>query len=130
MLKDIEKVLKLAETRVDFLHNVDDRWFYKWYQTYIEWLDDEIEEAKEEVKENNSVHLEDELWDVFWDYMCLLNSLEQSNMIDKKKVFERCFKKFSGRIKENWENQGELWNDIKAKQKTELLEEHNLKYKK
>lgn len=130
MLKDIERVLKLSDRRVDYLHNIDDKWFYKWYKTYIEWIDDEVEEVKEEIKENNSVYLEDELWDIFWDYMCLLNSLDQSKMIDKDKVFERCYKKFSWRLKPDWNNQDELWNDIKVKQKKELLEEHNNKYKK
>jgi NTP pyrophosphatase (non-canonical NTP hydrolase) len=44
------------------------------------------------------VLLEDELGDVFWDYICLLESLEQNGKIQKDKVFKRCWRKFSERL--------------------------------
>lgn len=123
----IEKILRLSKKRVKYLHNVDNRWFYKWYVSYIEWLKNEFEEMKKEVKINNSVYLEDELWDVFWTFSCLLSSLEEEWLIEKQKVFERCYKKFIERLWENadgWKN----WDEVKIKQKEELKNEHTLKY--
>ncbi len=32
MLKKIEKILELSEKRVNFLHNHDQSWFYKWFK--------------------------------------------------------------------------------------------------
>ena len=92
----------------------------------FDWLIDEINEAKEEYNNKKQVYLEDELWDIFWDYMCLLQSLEQEKMINSKKVFERCYKKFSERLWADWD--GVSWQEIKKKQKEELKTEHNLKY--
>jgi NTP pyrophosphatase (non-canonical NTP hydrolase) len=91
----------------------------------------ELEEALAENKQNNSVYLEDELWDIFWDYLCLLNSLKAEWKINSVgNVFKRAYRKFSWRINENtWENNW-LWKDVKAKQKEELKKEHNLIYKK
>jgi len=129
MFKIIEKIYKLSEKRINFLHNIDNKWFYKWYKTYIEWIQDELEETKCEIKEKNSVYLEDELWDVFWDYLCLLNSLEQTWYIDKKKVFERCYKKFSGRLWTDWQWAQEPWETIKKRQKEENRCEHEKMYK-
>ena len=125
-----EKINDLSKKRINYLHNINNRGFYKWAQTYFDWVLDEIQEVKDEYRENNSVYLEDELWDVFWDYMCLLHSLEQEKKIDMEKVFERCYKKFSERIWVNWDWNWNNWQEVKQAQKQELLQEHNLKYKK
>ena len=85
---------------------------------------DEIEEVKEELKENNHVYLEDELWDIFWDYMCFLESLEQEWKINKSRVFDRCYAKFSGRLNPDGSNNGE-WSTVKKIQKEKLKEEHD-----
>lgn len=127
MLKNIEKIIALSKKRINYLHNVDNRWFYKWNKTYINAIIEELEEVKKEIKENNSIYLEDELWDVFWAYICLLNSMEEEWLINKKKVFERSYNKFSERIWPDW-NWWRNWEEIKNKQKEERKKEHEKKY--
>lgn len=123
-----KNIIELSKKRINYLHNIDNRWFYNWPQTYFDCILDELKEAKAEYKTNNSIYLEDELWDVFWDYICLLHSLEKENMINTKNVFERCYKKFNERIQADWNSIS--WQEIKKKQKDELKKEHNLKYNK
>lgn len=110
------KVKELSAKRIKYF--VENKIpFYKWYETYLEWMKWEIEEAIVEIKENNTVYLEDELWDVFWTYLCLLHSLENEwKITSAEKVFERCYDKFSGRIWVNadgWKH----WDEVKAAQK-------------
>lgn len=126
-----KNITELAQKRIAFfLENLDTYWFfYTWHQTYIDALKEELEEVEEEMKENNSVYLEDELWDVFWDYICLLHSLEQEGKITNVwKVFERCYKKFSERINiETWANNQD-WKEVKKVQKDMCKKEHQEKY--
>ena len=123
MLPTIEKIITLSKKRIGHLHHVDNRGFYEWYETYIDWIHAELNEAIDEIAHHNSVYLEDELGDVFWDYMCLLHSLEEDGYIDKQKVFARCYKKFSERIWVNGDG-GKTWQEVKDIQKQELKEEH------
>jgi len=126
MLKLIDKIFKLSWERIYHLHNEDNKWWYKWNKTYIDWISDELEEVKCEIKKNNSVYLEDELGDILWNYFCLIHSLKEDNLINEKKVFERCYKKFSERLSNNpW---GSQWAEIKEKQKLELKKEHKKKH--
>lgn len=126
MLITIDKIFKLSKERIYHLHNEDDKGFYKWNQTFIDWIKDELQEVKYEIKRNNSVYLEDELWDIMWNYFCLLHSLEEDKLIDEQKVFARCYKKYSERLAHNpWINQ---WNEVKAKQKLELKKQHKEKH--
>jgi len=130
-MQNIEKIKKLAKSRIQEFIDTKNPW-YKWHQTYIEWIDDEWQEVKDEIKLNNSVYLEDELWDLFWDYMCLLNSLEQEWLItSQEKVFERCYKKFSERIcavRKCIPGQDWVWKQVKEKQNKEKKEEHKKLY--
>lgn len=123
----IEKIKNLCEKRMWYLYeNKSD--FFKWNETFFEEILKEIEEAKAEVKEKNSVYLEDELWDIFWDYLCLLETLKKEWKIESiENVFQRCYKKFSWRIiEETWESRN--WQEIKKIQKEELKNEHLKKY--
>jgi len=91
---------------------------------YLKWIFDEIQEVNNEIKKNNAVYLEDELWDVFYDYINLLYLLEKDWYIFSiESVLDRIRKKFSERV----------WNPeqrhiIKQKQKKEMQEEHFLHY--
>ncbi len=129
MEKTIEKIIKLAWERIDYLHNKDSCGWYEGYSTYIDWLEEELEEVKQEIKKKNSVYLEDELWDVFWDFICLINSLEQDWYITKEKVIERCYIKFNERLSGWPAFEAKEWDNIKEKQKIELKKEHEEKYR-
>ncbi len=111
-----KKVEDLSAKRISYLIEKEIP-FYKWNKTYVDWLKWEIEEAIVEIKDNNSVHLEDELWDVFWTYLCLLHSLKDEWKITSvEKVFERCYSKFWERVWFDWKGWYE-WDKVKAKQK-------------
>jgi len=95
-------------------------------ERYVGEIHKEIEEMQDEMHENNNVYLEDELGDIFWDYMNLLETLERKWYINKEKVFERCEKKFEERV--DALSQEISWDTIKQKQKSDLLSEHNTLY--
>lgn len=126
MLNSIQDIIQLSKQRINFLHHVDNRNYYKGYQTYIDAIQDELSEAKDEIKEHNTVYLEDELGDVFWCYMCLLHSLEEDGYIRTERVFQRCNQKFQERLEADYNRQA--WNEIKRKQKQELKQEHEEKH--
>lgn len=106
--------------------------FYKWWETYFNGILSEMEEVREQIKPNNKVYLEDELWDVLWWYIWLLQIFEKKWYItDTKKVFERCYKKLSERIDARKQEEiytYETWQKVKKKQKQELFDEHNCLY--
>jgi NTP pyrophosphatase (non-canonical NTP hydrolase) len=128
-MENIVKIMNLSKKRINHLHNIDNCWWYEWYNTYLKEIINEIEETKEEIKEKNSVYLEDELWDIFWCYICLLNSLEQDKLINKEDVFKRCFNKFSERLWNSPRFESINWQETKKKQKEELKKEHLEKYR-
>lgn len=129
MKKLLEKINTLSEKRIKFYNKNIGDWFYKWSETYFEQIPEEIQEALDENRLNNSVYLEDELWDVLWCYLCLLNWLiSEWKITSVEKVFERSYKKFTGRIEEeNWANNWK-WQEVKKNQKVELKIESELKY--
>lgn len=124
-----QKIKQLSENRIKYLIENPGS-FYKWNETYFDAIKNELEEVEEQLKDNNSVYLEDELWDLFWVYLCFLYSLKSEWKISSvEKVFERAYKKISERIWNDWKNSW-IWNDIKALQKEELKKEHNKIYPK
>lgn len=96
--------------------------------TYFNAIYDELLEVKAEIKSNQQCFLEDELGDVLWDYMCLLNHLEHEDKITIENVFKRAVSKYRERI--NGLNDGENWDDIKKRQKAALLKEQKSLQKK
>ncbi|USN58605.1 MAG: nucleotide pyrophosphohydrolase [Candidatus Peribacteria bacterium] len=126
MLNSIQNIIQLSKKRINFLHHVDSRNYYKGYQTYIDAIQDELSEATQEIKQHNTVYLEDELGDVFWCYICLLHSLEEDGYIRTERVFQRCLKKFSERLQADYDRQA--WVEIKHQQKQKLKKEHEEKH--
>lgn len=125
-MKNILKILELSEKRIKHLHHKDNCWWYEWYQTYTRCIKEELAEVEAEIKEHNSVYLEDELWDIFWTTICLINSLGEDNLINKDKVFHRCFKKYSERLWDSPEFEAVNWDKTKIKQKQDLANEHKI----
>ena len=125
----IDKIKNRLKARIDHLEKIktkDSR--YQWSETYFQALLNEAQEVKDEIKENNSVYLEDELWDVFRNFVCLAYALENEWKITSiDKIFDRCYTKLNWRINEFWEERGD-WDEMKQAQKKELKKEHNRLY--
>jgi len=121
------KIKELSSKRIKFLIE-NQILFYKWNETYVKSIKWELEEVENEIKEKNSVYLEDELWDVFWTYICLLHSLENEWKITSvENVLNRCYEKFTWRVWINW-NERFDWEEVKKIQKEKLKLEHNKLY--
>ncbi len=122
-MKHFFKLLELSESRVKFFVKNKDNW-YSGSDGLWEELKKELKEAENEYREGNSVCLEDELGDVLWDYLGLLNSLvEEWKIKSVKRVLERAYNKFSERIDvTTWRDKGD-WDKVKEKQKQTLKQE-------
>ncbi len=124
MNNKIELLNNLSEKRIKyFLLKWDEMTWYKWSKTYWENLKWEIQEAEAEIN-THQAYLEDELWDVLWDYLCLLNSLKSEwKIISVERVMDRALTKFSWRInKDTWDYNWD-WQEIKKMQKVKIEEE-------
>lgn len=121
----IQKVLDLTQKRIDFFHDGENaKDWYQWSETYFTGILEEIKEAAAENIKNNHVYLEDELGDVFWNFCCLLASLEREGKISEKNaIFRRAYNKFSERIGEDGRG-GYDWENIKNLQKIARKAEH------
>lgn len=128
-----EKLKKLSADRMSyFSKNMKDLVWYTGSQNYFEEIPKELDEVIEQDQLNNSVYLEDELWDVFWDYLMLLQSLKHEWKITSiDAVVERAYNKFSERVWKDghyWVEDQIDWEQIKKWQKVRLKEEHEEKY--
>ncbi|PID87696.1 nucleotide pyrophosphohydrolase [Candidatus Gracilibacteria bacterium] len=109
----------------------------EWYtgaKIYLDGLKDEVIEVEEELKENNSVYLEDELGDILWDLLNLIEGLKKEGKIGGledvlKRAEKKYYERISGIDKVNGLKKKSKWSEIKKKQKQELKEEHEKKYK-
>ncbi|WP_461537489.1 MazG nucleotide pyrophosphohydrolase domain-containing protein [Spongorhabdus nitratireducens] len=92
-------------------------------ETYLREIGLELGEVAEELNlSNRQGYLEEELGDVFWDYLNLLLCLEQEGRIDLSRVFERSVDKYRERIEGI--QSGKSWAEIKQVQKERLEREH------
>ena len=127
-----EKLLDLSEKRIQFFtDNMDSQSWYQWSENYFRDLPIEISEAQKEDRKQNHVYLEDELGDVFWDYLMLLQSLKHEWKITNiDSVLERAYTKFSERSGVDGHGADRDWDSIKAGQKLKRQQEHENKYNK
>ena len=93
-------------------------------ETYFGELKKEIDEVEDELVFDRPCYLEDELGDVFWDYLNLLYNLEQEGKIKVENVFERSLLKFNERL--SGIDNGSSWDAIKQMQKLRLAKEQSL----
>ncbi len=90
----------------------------------------EVQEVKEEIKSNNAPKLEDELCDILWGWMMLVENLKDLGFVSShEKILKRALKKYQERILPlvGEEIQDELiWKEIKNQQKEALKREQEL----
>ncbi len=89
-------------------------------------LESEIKEVKDEIRPNNKPFLEDELGDILWGWLVLVQKMKSKGFIrTHEAVIQRALKKYSQRIGTlNGDKDDKVkWEAVKAKQKLELLDE-------
>ena len=118
--ENISKLLALVAIKIKIDGKAD---WSKGSSTYFEELKKEIDEVSDELDSNRQCYLEDELGDVFWDYLNLLQNLEAEGKILTEKVFERASEKYEERLAAI--SSGSSWASVKAKQKLALASELN-----
>ena len=94
----------------------------------LDSITDEVEEVREEIKPNNLAHLEDELGDILWGWLILVEKLKEREFVGSHEdIFKRTLKKYEERILplNGDENDHKIWKEVKAKQKIMLEEEKN-----
>jgi len=96
----------------------------------IEWiigeLLSEVDEVKEEIKENNAPLLEDELGDILWGWLILVQKLKAKGLVSShENIIKRALKKYQQRVisLKGDERDHDIWKNVKEKQKLELKKE-------
>jgi len=124
-MQEIKKLIELAKLKdIIDIKRGEDKYFD------IEWLIgellSEVDEVKEEIKENNVPFLEDELGDILWGWLILVQKLKAKGLVSShENIIRRVLKKYQQRItplKGNKEDY-EIWKNVKEKQKLELQKE-------
>ena len=92
-------------------------------ETYLAEIKKEVDEVIEELPKSRTCYLEDELGDVLWDYLNIVMALEKEQGISLDSVLARAQQKYNERV--SGIESGELWKDIKQRQKIRLQEELN-----
>ena len=94
------------------------------------WLLDaivqEAQEVKEEIKPNNSPYLEDELGDILWGWILLVEKLKRQGFVGTHEdIFRRMLKKYQERIEplDGTMRDYETWKEVKKRQKQSLEDE-------
>lgn len=117
-MKEFEQLLDIAKRKSKF--DRSNTWA-KGSSTYLAEIKKELAEVADEIPRNRICFLEDELGDVLWDYLNILCALESETGVKVISVLKRACKKYEERIS-GIEN-GELWKDIKQRQKVALANE-------
>ena len=125
----IDKVRALIKQRQQIQRNRP--WLtFRDPQEWLEALIREVQEVKEELKPQNQIHLEDELGDIFRNYMSLLSVLEnQWYITDTSVVLQKSYDKFHERVSavidaKDKESSDHARDEIKKTQKQRLKKQH------
>ena len=89
--------------------------------TYLQEIRKEVVEVEDELELDRQCYLEDELGDILWDYLNILQCLEAEWGIAIDRVFSRAVTKYDERI--SGIEQGGSWTDVKSRQKDRLSRE-------
>ncbi|PMH09504.1 MazG nucleotide pyrophosphohydrolase domain-containing protein [Vibrio splendidus] len=114
-MNNLEKLQKIVSEKV--ARDIKGTWS-KGSSTYLEAMYAELKEVEDEIEAGRQCHLEDELGDVLWVYLCMLEHLELEERISMERVFQRSEKKYSERVKAI--TSGGSWESVKTIQKKAL----------
>ena len=121
---------KLIEL-VGYKHQIDLKRAEPKY-TDTDWLlnaiEEEVQEVKEEIKANNLAHLEDELSDILWGWLTIVEKLKDEGYVSSHEaILERGLKKYEERILalKGDERDHAIWKEVKERQKEKLERERD-----
>ena len=124
-MQEINELINLAkqkhqiDLKRDAVKHIDPNWL-------LNQLTSEIEEVKEEIKPSNLPYLEDELADILWNWMMLVELLQGKEYVGSHEaIIKRAIKKYEERVSPlNGDDADKtIWDKVKARQKLELAEE-------
>ena len=128
-MKELQELINL----VAYKHQLDLKRGEKKYMD-TDWISeaivDEVKEVQEEIKPNNIAHLEDELSDILWGWLTLIEDLKKKGYVaSHESIIERALKKYEERILPLYgdERDHDIWRKVKAKQKKALEREKKRK---
>ena len=127
-MKDLKKIIELVNKKCDLDISRDDKNLIDPYWL-LEAILQEVQEVKEEIKPNNTPHLEDELGDILWGWIALVEKLRRQGFVGTHEdIFKRMLKKYRERIEplDGTIKDYETWQDVKIKQKEALDREKSL----
>jgi NTP pyrophosphatase (non-canonical NTP hydrolase) len=121
-MKELEKLIEL----VAYKHEIDMKRADKKYMD-TDWIAqsivDEVDEVKEEIRPNNRAYLEDELSDILWGWLTLVEKLKSSGYVEShNSIIIRGLKKYEERILPLTGDKRDctIWREVKEKQKKVL----------
>ncbi len=124
-MKNLKRTIDLVSKKCDLDISREDKDLMNPY-----WLLDaivqEAQEVKEEIKPNNSPHLEDELGDMLWGWITLVEKLKRQRFVGTHEdIFKRMLKKYQERIEplDGTIKDYKSWKEVKERQKQNLIEE-------
>jgi len=88
---------------------------------YLSEIKKEVDEVAEELPKRRTCFIEDEFGDVLWDYLSALVSAEKEKDVNLQNVLDRACRKYEERV--SGIERGELWDDVKERQKARLASE-------
>jgi len=121
----INKLVELAKLKdkIDIKRGEEKYFDYNWL---IGQIAEELDEVAVEIKEQNSAYLEDELSDILWGWIILVEKLNSKGYCGTvEDIMHRAKKKYSERVlplKGNSEDYV-IWREVKQKQKVALNSE-------
>jgi len=85
---------------------------------YLDEIGKELKEVEEELSSSDDKALEEELGDVLWDYLNLIQCLKQQRNVSLEGILQRCEEKYEGRI--SGLEQGLTWQEVKEREKSNV----------
>ncbi len=121
----IDKLIKLASLKdsIDLKRGEKKYFEDDWL---IGQLLSEIQEVKDEIRPNNKPFLEDELGDILWGWLVLVQKMKSKGLVTShESIIKRALKKYEERILplKGDKRDNDIWKEVKAKQKKRLNNE-------
>ena len=124
-MKDLVELIELSKVKCEIDVKRGEKKYFD-FEWLLNEISNEILEVKEEIKENNYPYLEDELSDILWGWIILVQKLQREGLVNSHEaIFKRALKKYKERILplKGDMSDNEIWQRVKKKQKEALERE-------